>query len=89
MQRYGVIVADHGSDMFISGAFEPRRNNEILNPAFRSLTASDFDVIELGWREGAAAVPGCNPPSSPAPFTYSRSGAFVRLAWASSAGARD
>ena len=52
MQRYGLIVADNGSDMYVSGAFDPRWNNDILNPAFRSLTASDFDVIELGWRGG-------------------------------------
>ena len=89
MQRYGLIVADNGSDMYISGAFDPRWNNDILNPAFRSLTASDFEVIELGWRGGSAAVPGCNSPTSPAPFTYSQSGAFVRLAWAPAAGARD
>ncbi len=50
MQTYGLIVADNGSDMFISGAMDSRWNNEELNPAFRSLTASDFEVIELGWR---------------------------------------
>jgi hypothetical protein len=89
MQRYGLIVADNGSDMYISGAFDPRWNNDILNPAFRSLTASDFDVIELGWRGGSAPVSGCNQPTSPSPFTYSQSGAFVSLTWAPSAGAAD
>jgi hypothetical protein len=89
MQRYGLIVADNGSDMFVSGAFDPRWNNDVLNPAFRSLTANDFDVIELGWRGGAAPVPGCNPPTAPSPFTYSQSGPLVRLAWAPSAGASD
>jgi hypothetical protein len=49
MQRYGLIVADNGSDMFISGAFDPRWSNDILNPAFRSLNASDFEVITLGY----------------------------------------
>jgi hypothetical protein len=52
MQRYGLIVADNGSDMYISGAFDPRWNNDILNPAFRSLNAGDFEVVELGWRGG-------------------------------------
>jgi hypothetical protein len=41
-------VADNGSDMFISGAFDTRWNNDVLNPAFRSLTVSDFDVVQLG-----------------------------------------
>jgi hypothetical protein len=89
MQRYGLIVADNGSDMYISGAFDPRWNNDVLNPAFRSLNASDFDVIELGWRGGSAPLAGCNQPTSPSPFTYSQSGAFVSLTWAPSAGAAD
>lgn len=50
MQRYGLIVADNGSDMYVSGAMDARWNNDELNPAFRALTAGDFDVIRLGWR---------------------------------------
>lgn len=50
MQTYGVIVADNGSDMYISGAMDGRWNNDELNPAFRSLTAGDFEVVQLGWR---------------------------------------
>ncbi len=50
MQRYGLIVADNGADMFISGAYDPRWNNDILNPAFAGLSANDFEVITLGYR---------------------------------------
>jgi hypothetical protein len=50
MQVYGLIVADNGSDMYITGAMDSRWNNSELNPAFGSLTASDFEVIQLGWR---------------------------------------
>lgn len=50
MQVYGLIVADNGSDMYITGTMDARWNNGILNPAFASLTANDFDVIRLGWR---------------------------------------
>lgn len=57
MKRYGLIVADNGSDMYISGAFDPRWDNGILNPAFRSLTASDFEVIRLGYRPSGLAAP--------------------------------
>jgi hypothetical protein len=49
MRRYGLIVADNGSDMYISGTMDSRWNNDLLNPAFRALTADDFDVIQLGW----------------------------------------
>jgi hypothetical protein len=49
MQKYGLIVADNGSDMYISGTFDVRWDNSVLNPAFSSLTASDFEVVALGW----------------------------------------
>jgi hypothetical protein len=57
MQRYGLIVADNGTDMYVSGAMDPRWNNAILNPAFHSLTADDFDVLQLGWRGAPPAAP--------------------------------
>ena len=50
MKRHGLILADNGSDMFIQGTMDARWNNDVLNPAFRSLTADDFEVIELGWQ---------------------------------------
>jgi hypothetical protein len=53
MKTYGLIVADNGSDMYISGTYDTRWSNEVLNPAFESLTASDFEVIQLGWRPSA------------------------------------
>src|SRR3989442_4865392 len=57
MQRYGLIVADNGSDMYITGTFDTRWNNDILNPAFALLTASDFEVIQLGWQPGPSGPP--------------------------------
>lgn len=59
MQRYGLIVADNGSDMYVSGTYDTRWNNGVLNPAFRALTANDFEVITLGYR----------PPTVPLPVT--------------------
>ena len=50
MKRYGLIIADNGSDMYITGTFDTRWDNDVLNPAFRALTASDFEVVQLGWR---------------------------------------
>jgi hypothetical protein len=50
MQTHGLIVADNGSDMYVSGTMDARWNNDELNPAFRSLTAGDFEVVQLGWR---------------------------------------
>jgi len=55
MQKYGLIVADNGSDMFITGTFDTRWDNSILNPAFSLLSASDFEVIQLGWKPSGGA----------------------------------
>jgi hypothetical protein len=54
MQRYGLIVADNGSDMYISGTMDGRWNNDVLNPAFSALTADDFEVVQLGWGQGGS-----------------------------------
>jgi hypothetical protein len=57
MQRYGLIVADNGTDMFISGAFDKRWSNDVLNPAFAALNASHFEVVQLGWRPAGGVKP--------------------------------
>jgi hypothetical protein len=49
MQKHGLIVADNGSDMYITGTYDIRWNNSILNPAFANLTANDFEVVQLGY----------------------------------------
>lgn len=57
MQKHGLIVADNGSDLYVTGTFDTRWNNDILNPAFRLLTANDFEVVQLGWNPvGTAAA---------------------------------
>jgi len=85
MRRYGLIVADNGSDMYISGTFDPRWNNDVLNPAFRSLTAGDFEVVQLGWTGNVS----CAVPGTTSPLVYSQSGPLVTLVWGSAAGAAD
>jgi len=61
MQKYGLIVADNGSDMYVTGTFDTRWNNAVLNPAFGALSASDFEVVQLGWK------PSTSPPPPPPP----------------------
>ena len=56
MQKHGLIVADNGSDLYVTGTFDTRWNNDILNPAFALVTASDFEVIQLGWKPPAAGA---------------------------------
>jgi hypothetical protein len=57
MKTYGLILADNGTDMYITGTMDPRWDNDVLNPAFHSLTADDFEVIQLGWNPITVGVP--------------------------------
>jgi hypothetical protein len=50
MKTYGLIVADMGgSDFAVTGTMDPRWDSTVINPAFGSLSADDFDVVQLGW----------------------------------------
>ena len=53
MKKYGLILADNGSDIFITGTMDARWNNSVLNPAFAQLDGDDFEVIQLGWKPAA------------------------------------
>ena len=53
MKKYGLILADNGSDLFITGTMDARWNNSVLNPAFAQLDGDDFEVIQLGWKPAA------------------------------------
>jgi len=50
MKTYGLIVADNGSDMYVSGTYDTRWDNDQLNPAFSAIKANDFEVVQLGWQ---------------------------------------
>lgn len=46
MKEYGIVLADNGSSIYISGVPDPRWDNDLLVPAFHSVEASDFEVVE-------------------------------------------
>ncbi len=49
MKTHGLIVADNGSDMYVTGTHDSRWDMDPIVAAFRLLTASDFEVVQLGW----------------------------------------
>ena len=61
LKKYGMILADNGSAIFISGAPDSRWNNTNLN-LLKSITASSFEVVE----QGTIYTPG-NVPTGSAP----------------------
>jgi hypothetical protein len=46
LQHYGLILADNGSAIYITGAPDPRWNNDDLHN-LGQLTASDFEVVQM------------------------------------------
>jgi hypothetical protein len=62
LKTYGLIVADNGSDMYVSGAYDTRWDSPLVGPSWPGLHASDFEVVQLGWQ----------PPLTPAPPARTR-----------------
>jgi len=83
LQQYGMIMADNGSNMFISGAPDNRWDNNDLHN-FTTLTTSDFEVVDMN-----TVYTQTNLPQGSAPvissFTANQStvsaGTQVTLSW--------
>ena len=85
MKKYGLIMADNGSAMYISGAPDSRWDNNDLHNLSR-VPASAFEVVQMNPIYTAASVPQGSAPSitnfsaSPASSTP---GGPVTLSWSS------
>ena len=83
MKKYGLILADNGSGIFISGAPDNRWNNADLN-LLKQITASNFEVVQTGTIYTPANVPtGPSPTISSfsANPTMVSAGQPVTLSW--------
>jgi hypothetical protein len=47
LKKYGMMLADNGSNWYISGAPDPRWNDEELN-TLKGIKGSDFEVVQMG-----------------------------------------
>jgi hypothetical protein len=83
MKKYGLILADNGSSMYISGAPDERWDNNDLH-ALGSVTAGAFEVVQMNPVYTAANVPsGATPQISSfnASATSISAGTPVTLSW--------
>ena len=46
LKKYGMILADNGSNWFISGAPDPRWNDDDLN-TLKQIKGSSFEVVKM------------------------------------------
>ena len=84
LKRYGMIMADNGSNLFLSGTPDSRWNNSDLHN-LAQLKASDFEVVNMGTVHNT--VPTGAPPviTSFKASAYSVSkGSTVNFTWAAS-----
>jgi hypothetical protein len=84
LQQYGMIMADNGTSMFLSGAPDARWDNNDLH-ALGGVKASDFEVVKMDTIYTSANVPQGQAPGVQS-FTASPSGTVqvgtpVTLSW--------
>jgi len=86
LKHYGMILADNGSAIFISGAPDSRWNNSDLSN-LKTVTGSDFEVVQMGTIYTNSNVPaGASPVinSFTANVTSVSKGSPVTLSWSTS-----
>lgn len=64
MQTYGMFVADNGSDWYVSGAPDPRWDDDQL-ATIRRVTGRAFEVVRMVGPCLGGAEPGCAPKQEP------------------------
>jgi len=83
LKTYGMILADNGSGIFLSGTPDNRWNNDDL-ANLEQLTARDFEVVKMGTIYTSANVPKGSAPAIHS-FTANpssvASGSSVELSW--------
>ncbi|HVP52963.1 MAG TPA: hypothetical protein VMT05_12670 [Terriglobales bacterium] len=85
LKKYGMIMADNGSSMYISGAPDPNWNNDDLHN-LGQVTASAFEVVQMNPIYTASNVPQGAAPvisSFSASSTTVAAGTPVTLSWSS------
>jgi hypothetical protein len=83
LKKYGLIMADNGSNMYISGAPDDRWSNDDLRN-LGSVTNQDFDVVEMNPIYTVANVPAGAAPTISSFTANSQSvsaGTTVTLSW--------
>jgi len=93
MQRYGMLLADNGSSWYISGAPDPRWNNDDLH-VLTTLAGTDFEAVDdttlmVDPNSGEAIQPGGPEPISVSPGSGSGANQTFTFIFSDPNGASD
>jgi hypothetical protein len=81
MKKYGIILADNGSNWFISGAPNPGWNNDVLRQ-IKQVKGSAFEAVNVSSLQVSPDSGQVKPPSTPSGFTANPQGPLrVNLSW--------
>lgn len=72
LKTYGIFVADNGANWFVSGAPDPRWNDDELVSGFRRVHGSDFEVVGLPPPLPPSRSTGVTITGNPPPIPVSR-----------------
>ena len=69
LKKYGMILADNGSAWYISGAPDPRWNDDVLVSELRRVKGADFEAVDetplmIDANSGQARQPSTGPPGA-------------------------
>ena len=82
LKRYGMILADNGSNWFVTGAPDPRWNDAEID-TLKGIKGGDFEVIKLGY----PGAPTATAPAAPANLQVTAGTLLANLSWSPSTGA--
>jgi hypothetical protein len=77
MQRYGIVLADNGSDWFFSGKSDPGWNDDALVSEFRRVRGSEFEAVDVSsliLSADSGQVRAASPTETPVPVPTSLPG---------------
>jgi hypothetical protein len=93
LKKYGMILADNGSAWYISGAPDPRWDNDYVVSELREVKGSDFEAIDESYLmvnpdsgQAKQTLPDTQPPTVPTNLTAAVvSSSQINLSWTASA----
>lgn len=80
LKRYGMLLADNGGNWFVTGAPDPRWDDDAID-TLKRLRGSDFEAVDTTWMDPSLNT---TPPSAPTGLAATPGDARASLTWTAS-----